>query len=90
MTMPYPSPRNNKPSNNLDEKRTSLAVRINRAARELNPFLLIVALGLLILNVTFYLGMSVSRLPAISAGIHAYSASSAAPRSEPAPHAARN
>ena len=48
-------------------------MRINRAANELNPFLVVVAVGLLILNVTFYLGMSVSRQPIVSSAAHSYS-----------------
>ncbi len=41
----------------------ALAVRINRAADDLNPLLMVLAVGLLILNITLYLGMSVAREP---------------------------
>ncbi len=52
-------------------------MRINRAANELNPFLVVVAVGLLILNLTFYLGMSVARHP--TAAATAQSAANSAP-----------
>jgi hypothetical protein len=35
-------------------------MRLNRAANELNPLLMLVAVGLLILDVTFYLGITAS------------------------------
>ncbi len=54
-----PSPKR-KPPNNPKEA-VSLALRINRAAGDVNPVLMVFALGLLILNITFYLGMSLSR-----------------------------
>jgi hypothetical protein len=55
-----PSPKR-KPPNNAKEAPISLALRINRAAGDVNPVLMVFALGLLILNITFYLGMSLSR-----------------------------
>lgn len=54
-----PSPHSNKP-HNRHKTQKSFAVRINRAAHDLNPFLVLVAVGLLLLNLTFYLGMAVS------------------------------
>jgi hypothetical protein len=57
--MQLPPPRNDK-SNNRRKPRPTLAGRINRAADDLNPFLILVAVGLLLLNVTLYLGMAVS------------------------------
>ena len=56
-------PPEDKPGNrdNQTGGRTSLAVRINRAANDLNPMLMVLAIGLLVLNITLYLGMSVSR-----------------------------
>lgn len=73
MTMPYPPPQRDKSPNNANAKNASLAVRINRAANELNPFLVVLAVGLLILNLTFYLGMSVSQHPAVGSAAHAAS-----------------
>lgn len=73
MTMPYPPPRKDKPPKNANAKHASLAVRINRAANELNPFLVVLAVGLLILNLTFYLGMSISQHPAVGSAAHAAS-----------------
>jgi hypothetical protein len=70
-------------------KRTSLPVRLNQAANDLNPFLIIVAVGLMILNLVLYLGMSVSqRFPAGAA--HPYSTSTAASQLAPAAATARN
>ena len=65
-------PPENEPVNNQTDGRNSLGVRINRAANELNPMLMVLAVGLLVLNITLYLGMSVSRahisgVPAASA-----------------------
>lgn len=53
------SPHSNKPHNRRKTQQP-FAVRINRAAHDLNPFLVLVAVGLLLLNVTFYLGMAMS------------------------------
>ena len=36
----------------------SLALRIDRAASNLNPFLAVLAVGLLVLNLTLYLGIA--------------------------------
>jgi hypothetical protein len=40
--------------------RTRLLRRVDRAADEINPYLLALAVGLIILNVTFFIGMKVS------------------------------
>lgn len=72
--MPDPAPQKSKSPNNANQRDASLTMRINRAANELNPFLVVVAVGLLILNVTFYLGMSMSRQPLVSSAVHSYSA----------------
>lgn len=92
MTMPYPPPRKDKPPKNANAKHASLAVRINRAANELNPFLLVLAVGLLILNLTFYLGMSISQHPAAAATSHAtgYTASGGAASAGPQLNNMRN
>jgi hypothetical protein len=91
MTTQYPPPRRHKSPNNAGKKHASLAVRINNAANELNPFLVVVALGLLILNIIFYLGMSVSRYPPAAAAPHpaAYSTRAGAASSEPQASRAR-
>ena len=66
-------------------------MRINRAANELNPFLLVVAVGLLILNLTFYLGMAVSQYPAgAAAHTTGYTAAASAFSSGPQADKARN
>jgi hypothetical protein len=80
--MHYP-PQPNGP-NKGHEKRTSLPVRLNQAANELNPFLIIVALGLMILNLVLYLGMSVSRQTLAGTTAHPYSASTTASQLAPA------
>jgi hypothetical protein len=41
--------------------RASLVLRLDRAAGDLNPFLLVVTIGLLLLNVTLCLGLAVSQ-----------------------------
>jgi hypothetical protein len=86
--MQYPPPP--KPSNNRNEKRASLTVRLNHAAHEINPFLIIVAVGLMILNLTCYLGMSVARHSSTWNGQHAIPVSAATAPTEPATDAARN
>ncbi|MBV9965929.1 MAG: hypothetical protein JO008_09545 [Alphaproteobacteria bacterium] len=43
----------------------SLALRIDRAAADLNPVLLVLVIGLFILNVTLYMGIAASREPAL-------------------------
>ena len=90
--MPYPPPRRDKSQNSANEKHASLAMRINRAANELNPFLVVVAVGLLILNFTFYLGMSVSQHPVMNAASHTpgYAAPVSAVSSAPQSGNARN
>ena len=72
--MQYPSPPKGKLPKTVDGKPASLAVRINRAANELNPFLIVLAIGLLILNLTLYLGMSVSRQSTAWAANRSFSA----------------
>jgi hypothetical protein len=92
MTTQYPPPRRHKSPNNAGKKHASLAARINNAANELNPFLVVVAVGLLILNITLYLGMSVSRYPKAAAAPHAaaYSTPGGAAPSQPQPSRARH
>ncbi|MFZ2007826.1 MAG: hypothetical protein WAV02_22290 [Stellaceae bacterium] len=90
MTMPHPPPRRDKSPNNASEKQASLAIRINRAANELNPFLVILAVGLLILNLTFYLGMSVSQHSPTAAHAASYTAPAAVVSSAPQAGSAHN
>jgi hypothetical protein len=40
-----------------------LALRIDRAANDLNPILVVMTIGLLLLNLTLYLGMWASQGP---------------------------
>jgi len=87
MTTQYPPPKQDKSPNNAGKKHASLAVRINNAANELNPFLVVVAVGLLILNITFYLGMSVSRHPTAAAAPHSTASSAPAGAASSAPQA---
>ena len=60
----------------------SLVLRLDRAAADLNPFLLVLMIGLFILNVTLYLGMAAARQPP------AAPSSAAAPTTNPAAVAA--
>jgi hypothetical protein len=56
--MPYPE-RPNEKSLDADKDRVkALVMRIERAAGDLNPFLMVLAVGLLLLNLTLYLGMA--------------------------------
>lgn len=61
--MQAPEPPKDKSSARSKEPRASLALRIDRAAGDLNPFLLVLMIGLLMLNLTLYLGMMASRHP---------------------------
>ena len=45
------------------ERRASLGFRLDRAANEINPFLMVLAIGLLVLNLTLYVAMSLSKQP---------------------------
>jgi hypothetical protein len=56
-------PPEDKSPGNLKEARAALASRISRAANDLNPVLMVLAIGLMVLNLTLYLGMAVSREP---------------------------
>jgi hypothetical protein len=61
--MPYLQPPKGKSPNDAKAQRAALALRIDRAARDLNPFLMVFAAGLVLLNLTFCLGMAVARQP---------------------------
>jgi hypothetical protein len=85
--MQYPPP---KDPNSRDEKRASLAGRLNLAANDVNPFLIIVAVGLMILNLILYVGMSVSQHPpawATPAASQSYSGSAYSAPSAASPSA---
>jgi hypothetical protein len=60
--LPKPSSKEQEVAKGL---RASMVLRLDRAAGELNPFLIIVTIGLLILNLVLYLGLSVSRQPSL-------------------------
>jgi hypothetical protein len=59
--MPYLPPSKNKPPARPKNAPSSLILRVDRAAGDLNPILIVFVVGLLALNLTFYLGISVSR-----------------------------
>jgi hypothetical protein len=42
-----------------------MLARLDRAANDLNPLLAVLVIGLLVLNLTLYIGMAVSRDPSI-------------------------
>lgn len=56
-------PKGKSSSGGPEGPRASLALRLDRAAGDLNPFLLVVTIGLLLLNITLYLGMMAARQP---------------------------
>ena len=60
--MPHPQPPKDNPPNNPKDP-ASLVLRIDRAADHLNPVLMVFAVGLLVLNITLYLGMAMAREP---------------------------
>jgi len=65
-------------------------MRLNQAANELNPFLIVVAIGLMVLNLVLYLGMSVSQQFPARAAAHPYTAPTAATQLAPAASPASN
>jgi hypothetical protein len=59
--MPYPEHPNDRP---LDTSKTpvkALVMKIERAAGDLNPLLMVLAVGLVVLNLTLYLGMAAAQ-----------------------------
>jgi len=56
--MPYPEHPSDKSLNAEKSQVKALAMRIERAAGDVNPFLMVLAAGLLLLNLTLYLGMA--------------------------------
>ena len=75
--MPYPERPKQKTVASRKEPRTSLVLRIDRAAGDVNPFLVVMVIGLLILNLTLYLGMAPARQPTSWRGSHQAEASAA-------------
>jgi hypothetical protein len=67
--MQSPERQKPKPVANETDPRASLALRLDRAASDFNPFLVIATIGLLILNLTLYLGTAVQQ-----SGAHALAA----------------
>ena len=57
-------PPKNRPAARLKSALPSLTLRIDRAAGDLNPVLIVFVVGLLALNLILYIGMSLSRQPA--------------------------
>ncbi|HTZ35629.1 MAG TPA: hypothetical protein VMB84_06350 [Stellaceae bacterium] len=66
--MPYPEGRpegrKDKPQAQSKSARATWTMRVDRAANDLNPMLVVVAIGLMVLNITLYIGMAASRQPA--------------------------
>jgi hypothetical protein len=77
-------PSDDKSPNNAKAPRGSLALRLNRAASDLNPILMVLAIGLSLLDITLYLGMSAARQSAWMAP-HQIGAHLAAPAAAAAP-----
>ena len=63
--MQAPERPKDKSSARSKEPRASLALRMDRAAGDLNPLLLVLMIGLLVLNLTLYLGMMAARHPSL-------------------------
>jgi hypothetical protein len=68
--MQYPERPDDKYPGNSKNPRGPLALRLDRAANDVNPFLVVLAAGLMILNITLYLGMAVSRQPFVWTAPH--------------------
>jgi hypothetical protein len=63
--MQIPESPKNKPLGERKDPRGTMAVRLDRAASDLNPLLVVLAIGLMVLNLALYIGMAVSRDPSI-------------------------
>jgi hypothetical protein len=61
--MQFPERRKDKSPAGSTDWRKSLALRLDRAAHDVNPILVIFAVGLLVLNLTLYIGMAVAGEP---------------------------
>lgn len=68
--MQVPERPKQKPSAKAKDARGSFALRMDRAADGLNPFLVILTIGLLALDLTLYVGLSVSREPLVLRAAH--------------------
>jgi hypothetical protein len=56
--MPSPEHPHDKSPDTSKEGIKSLSRRLDRAAADLNPFLMVLAVGLIVLNLTLYIGMA--------------------------------
>jgi hypothetical protein len=56
--MPYPERRHEKSLDADKDPFKALMAKVERAAGDLNPLLMVLAVGLLLLNLTLYLGMA--------------------------------
>ena len=68
--MQFSSPPPDKSPNGEKGSRAALALRLSHAAGELNPFLMVLAIGLLLLNLTLYLGLAAARTPFVWTSPH--------------------
>lgn len=56
--MPSPQPPHDKSPETTKEAVRSFTRRLDRAASDLNPFLMVLAIGLIVLNLTLYIAMA--------------------------------
>jgi hypothetical protein len=68
--MQSPKPPDQKPIAKTKDERRAFVLRMDRAAGDLNPFLVVLTIGLLMLDLTLYLGMTVSREPFVARAAH--------------------
>jgi|HubBroStandDraft_2_1064218.scaffolds.fasta_scaffold351193_2 hypothetical protein len=61
--MQFPQRRNDKSPDRSKGTRRALALQLDRAAHDLNPILVIFAVGLMVLNLTLYIGMAAAGEP---------------------------
>jgi hypothetical protein len=84
--MSYPEHPKDKPLTHPKAQRAALALKLDRAAHDLNPILVVLAIGLMLLNIVLYLGMMASREPFVwSAPIQTRAANTPAPAPAAAP-----
>jgi hypothetical protein len=78
-TMPIPERPKNKLVASPKDPRGPFTLLIDRAAGDLNPFLVILAIGLMLLNLTLYLGLAASRHPFVWTQPHEIGSAAATP-----------
>ncbi|HZK90429.1 MAG TPA: hypothetical protein VFC56_09815 [Stellaceae bacterium] len=82
--MEYPERPKPKAAASQKATRASLALRIDRAAGDVNPLLIVFAIGLMILNLTLFLGMAAARQPTLWAAPHQAGPAAGTPTAPPA------